>query len=277
MTDLYGLIVRPTTFDPAKTYPVIDSIYPGPQIIKTPKRFVGSIDQFGIGRQFFWHDQALAELGFIVITIDGQGTPYRSKAFMDVAAGEKFGEAGGLADHVVGLRQLAARDPSLDLSRVGIYGHSGGGYASARAILQFPDFYTVAVSSAGNHDQHGYTASWGERYIGLPHGDNYRDQSNFHLAGDLRGKLLLAYGGLDDNVPPALTLQLIDALIQANKDFDLLVLPHCDHSFVDFREGREQYELGPGLRTDPYFVRRRWDYFVRHLLGAEPPREFAIS
>jgi dipeptidyl aminopeptidase/acylaminoacyl peptidase len=277
MTDIYGLIMRPSNFDPAKRYPVIDSIYPGPQITKTPKRFAGNADQFGIGRQFYWQDQALAELGFIVVTIDGQGTPFRSKAFMDVAAGKRFGEAGGLADHVAGLRQLAVRDRSLDLNRVGIYGHSGGGYASARAILQFPEFYKVAVSSAGNHDQHGYAASWGERYIGLPDGDNYRDQANYHLAKNLRGKLLLVYGQLDDNVPPALTLQLVDALIQANKDFDLLVLPHHDHLFVDFREGRDKYELGPGLYTDPYFVRRRWDYFVRHLLGAEPPPGFAIS
>jgi dipeptidyl aminopeptidase/acylaminoacyl peptidase len=277
MTDLYGLITRPSTFDPAKTYPVIDSIYPGPQILRTPKRFVGSREQLGLGQSLFWQDQALAELGFIVITIDGQGLPYRSKALMDVAAGERFGEAGGLADYVAGLRQLGAHDASLDLRRVGIYGHSGGGYASTRAILQFPDFCRVAVSSAGNHDQHGYLAVWGERYIGLPDGDNYQVQSNYHLAANLKGKLLLAFGGPVDNVPPALTLQLIDALIQATRDFDLLVLPHCDHTFVDFRESRQGYEASPGRRTNPYFVRRRWDYFVRHLLGAEPPQGFVIS
>jgi dipeptidyl aminopeptidase/acylaminoacyl peptidase len=277
MTDLYGLIVRPSTFDPTKTYPVIDSIYPGPQILRTPRRFLGSQGELGLGQFLFWHDQAMAELGFIVVTIDGQGTPYRSKAFMDVAAGERFGEAGGLADHVAGLRQLGARDSSLDLSRVGIYGHSGGGYASARAILQFPEFYKVAVSSAGNHDQHGYLSDWGERYIGLVDGDNYRDQANYHLAKNLRGKLLLVYGQLDDNVPPALTLQLVDALIRANKDFDLLVLPHCDHAFIDFREGREKYESLSRRRTHPYFVRRRWDYFVRHLLGMSPAEGFALS
>ena len=120
-------------------------------------------------------------------------------------------------------------------------------------------------------------SNWGERYLGLPDGDNYRDQSNFHLAGNLRGKLLLAYGQLDDNVPPALTLQLIDALIQENKDFDLIVLPHVDHSFVDFRAGREAFEVGLLMRANPYFVRKRWDYFVRHLLGAEPPQGFAIT
>jgi dipeptidyl aminopeptidase/acylaminoacyl peptidase len=275
VTDLYGVITRPTTFDPAKSYPVIDSIYPGPQIIKTPKRFPAGLDQTGHQRQWVWHDQALAELGFIVITIDGQGTPYRSKAFLDVAYGDKFGEAGGLADHIAGLRQLASREASFDLNRVGIYGHSGGGYASARALMTFPDFYKVAVSSAGNHDQHGYVADWGERYIGLADDNTYRDQANFHLAGNLKGKLLLIFGGLDDNVPPALTSQLIDALMAANKDFDLLALPHCDHSFVDLREGRETYESG--LRENPYFVRRLWDYFVRHLLGAEPPQGFSIA
>lgn len=271
VTDLYGVIVRPSTFDPARKYPVLDSIYPGPQITRTPRRFAAP-DAFG----WLWQEQALAELGFIVVTIDGQGTPYRSKAFMDIAYGQNFGEAGGLADHVAGLRQLGARHPAFDLDRVGIYGHSGGGYASARALMTFPDFYKVAVSSSGNHDQHGYIANWGERYIGLPDGDNYRDQANFHLADNLQGKLLLAYGGLDDNVPPGLTLQLVDALIRANKDFELLVLPHCDHTFVDFRKGRETYE-SPWPNIDRYFVRRRWDFFVRQLLCLEPPKGFVLA
>jgi dipeptidyl-peptidase 4 len=270
VTDLYGVIVRPTNYDPTRSYPVLDSIYPGPQITRTPRRFA-SPDAFG----WLWQEQALAELGFIVVTIDGPGTPFRSKAFIDQAYGERFGEAGGLADHIAGLRQLAARDPSLDLNRVGIYGHSGGGYASARALMKFPDFYKVAVSSAGNHDQQGYIAVWGERYIGLLEGERYRDQSNYHLASNLRGKLLLAYGALDDNVPPTLTLQLVDSLIAANKDFDLLILPHCDHRFMDLRAGRAAYEGGGDIH--PYFVRRRWDYFVRHLLGAEPPGEFEIG
>ena len=275
VTDLYGVIVRPTTFDPEQTYPVLDSIYPGPQVLRTPKRFAGGQGPGRQAAQWLWQEQALAEVGFVVIAIDGQGTPYRSRAFMEVAYGERFGEAGGLADHVAGIRQLAARDPSLDLDRVGIYGHSGGGYASARALMKFPDFYKVAVSSAGNHDQRGYLAAWGERYIGLPDGNNYQDQVNAHLARQLRGKLLLVYAGLDDNVPPALTMQLIDALMQANKDFDLLVLPHCDHAFIDFREGREVYEAR--LRVNPYFIRRRWDFFVQHLLGAQPPEDYVIG
>ena len=272
VTDLYGCIFRPTNFDPSRTYPVLDSIYPGPQTIHTPKAFGGG----DTGGRNFWQDQALAELGFIVVTIDGMGTPYRSKAFVDVAYGAHFGEAGGLEDHIVGLRQLAARDPSLDLSRVGIYGHSGGGFASAHALLSFPDFYKVAVSSAGNHNQMGYLAGWGERYIGMPEGDNYAGQVNATLAGNLRGKLLLVHGEMDDNVHPSLTMQLADALIAANKDFDLLIIPFTNHAFFDLRWGLEAADRFVSL-SHPYFVRKRWDYFVTHLLGATPPPGYAIA
>lgn len=271
VTDLYGVIFRPTTFDPAQRYPVLDGIYPGPQTIRAPKVFGGG----EAGARNFWQDQALAELGFIVVNIDGLGTPYRSKAFIDVAYGRQFGEAGGLEDHIAGLRQLASRDPSLDLERVGIYGHSGGGYASARAMLRFPDFFKVAVASAGNHDQLGYSADWGERYIGMPDGDNYADQGNIALAGNLRGKLLLVHGELDDNVHPGLTLRLADALIAANKDFDLLIIPFTNHGFFDLRRGRKAADRFISL-SHPYFIRKRWDYFVQHLLGAAPVAGYAI-
>ncbi|HEY8291960.1 MAG TPA: DPP IV N-terminal domain-containing protein, partial [Thermomicrobiales bacterium] len=257
VTDLYGCLFRPTNYDPARQYPVLDSIYPGPQTIHTPKAFGGGE---GGGRNF-WQDQALAELGFIVVTIDGMGTPYRSKAFVDVAYGTNFGEAGGLEDHLTGLKQLAARDPSLDLDRVGIYGHSGGGFASAHALLRFPDFYKVAVSSAGNHNQMGYLAGWGERYIGMPEGDNYAGQINASLAHNLKGKLLLVHGELDDNVHPSLTMQLVDALIAANKDFDLLIIPFTNHGFFDLRWGLAAADRFISL-SHPYFVRKRWDYFV---------------
>lgn len=269
VTDLYGSIIRPSTYDPSRRYPVLDAIYPGPQIIRTPKAFPAPNTQF-------WQDQALAELGFIVVTIDGLGTPFRSKAFLDVAYGERFGEAGGLTDHVVGLKQLAAHDPSMDLDRVGIYGHSGGGYASTRALLLFPDFYRVAVSSAGNHDQRGYSASWGERWIGLHEGDRYEHQGNIQLADRLQGKLLLVHGELDDNVHPGLTLRLADALIAADKDFDLLIIPNTNHGLFDTRRGLAAAEqhLSQG---HPYFIRRRWDYFVRHLRGAEPPAGYHIT
>ena len=255
-TDLYGVIYKPSNFDPAKKYPVIDGIYPGPQITRTPKSF-GS-DLFSVFE--FCEDITLAELGFVVINIDGLGTPFRSKAFHDFCYG-RMEEAGGLEDHITGIRQLAAGRPYMDVSRVGIYGHSGGGFASTHAILAYPEFYKVAVSSAGNHDQRSYLACWGEQYQGLLEGDNYKNQANAGLAANLKGKLLLAHGDMDDNVHPAMTIQVVDALIKANKDFDLLILPNRNHGF--------------GL--DPYFTRRKWDYFVRNLLGAEPPQGYEIK
>jgi dipeptidyl aminopeptidase/acylaminoacyl peptidase len=252
VTDIYGVIYYPTGFDSDKKYPLIDGIYPGPQAIRTPKSFTDL---------FRYDDMAIAELGFIVMTVDGLGTPFRSKAFHDLSYG-RLDEAGGLEDHISALRQLAASRPYLDLSRVGIYGHSGGGYASARAILQYPDFFKVAVSSAGNHDQRGYVTDWGEKYLGLVEKDNYLSQSNSTLAGNLKGKLFLVCGDMDDNVHPALTMQLVQALIRANKDFDFLMLPNSNHSFAPNKE---------------YFIRKRWDYFVRHLLGAEPPKDYKIK
>ena len=262
-TDLYGSIFFPTRFDSARAYPVVDAIYPGPQVIRTEKSF----DVEG------WeNDQALAELGFILVTIDGLGTPLRSKAFRDVSYRD-MGAGGGLEDHIAGLKQLAARYPYLDLNRVGIYGHSGGGYASTRAMLKYPEFYKVAVASAGNHDQRSYWAEWGERFQAWPVNDeSYLSQANAPLAANLKGKLLLAHGDMDDNVHVNMTMQVVDALIAANKDFDLLILPNRNHGLVDLRKGKDAVR-----RPDPYFLRRRWDYFVEHLLGAKPPREFRLE
>jgi dipeptidyl aminopeptidase/acylaminoacyl peptidase len=172
------------------------------------------------------------------------------------------------------LRQLAATHTYLDLERVGIYGHSGGGYASVRAMLAYPDFYKVAVSSAGNHDQRGYLAYWGELYIGLLEGDNYDAQINRRLAGNLAGKLLLAWGEMDDNVHNHLTIQLIDALIKANKDIDLLVIPNGNHAFADVGLGKED-PFGT-TTNNLYFIRRKWDYFAQHLLGVTPPKGYRI-
>ena len=255
VTDLYGMIVKPTNFDAAKSYPVIDAVYPGPQIIRTPV----SLNTWSW--TWLWEPQALAELGFIVVTIDGRGTPFRSKAFHDFAYAN-FKDGGALQDHITGLKRLAVTRPYMDLSRVGVCGHSGGGFAAARAILLYPDFYKVAVAAAGNHDQRGNNAGWGEKYSGLLDGDNYLDQINAGLAPRLKGKLLLAHGDMDDNVHPALTLQLADALVKANKDFDLLILPNANHSFEPHMS---------------YFIRKQWDYFVRHLLGEEPPSGFRIG
>lgn len=269
VTNIYGMIIRPSNFDPARKYPVLDAIYPGPQVIRTPKAFP-------VAESAFWQDQALAELGFIVITIDGLGTPFRSRKMIDVATGAGFGEAGGLEDHVLGIKQLGDRDPSFDLDRVGIYGHSGGGYASTRAMLLFPDFYKAAVSSAGNHDNLGYVALWGEAWIGLYDQETYSHQDNVRLAENLKGKLLLIHGEMDDNVHPSLTMRMVDALIAANKDFEMLIIPNTNHGLFDLRRGLKAFE-SPWARGNTYFLRKRWDFFVRNLVGAEPPAGYKIG
>jgi dipeptidyl aminopeptidase/acylaminoacyl peptidase len=248
-TEVYANLYRPSRFDPSRKYPVIEEVYPGPQM-----------NQAQVFFQAGGNSQALAELGFVVIQIDGRGTPFRSKAFHDYSYG-RLETGGGLEDHVAVLRHLGAMWPWFDTTRVGVFGHSGGGFASTRAILMYPDVYKVAVSSAGNHDQRGYLPVWGETYQGMPEGKNYEAQANQLLAGNLKGKLLLMTGDLDDNVHPMLTYWVADALIKANKDFDFMVLPNTNH----------------GSAASLYFQRRRWDYFVRHLLGVDPPKEFKIS
>jgi dipeptidyl aminopeptidase/acylaminoacyl peptidase len=248
-TDIYGIIWRPSTFDPSRRYPVVEQIYTGPQGYFVPKSFTA----------FRSHAQAVAELGFVVVQVDGPGTNFRGRAFLE-AAYRNLG-SGALDDHIAALRQLGERYSYLDLSRVGVYGHSAGGYDAAHALLTHPEFYRVGVSSAGNHDHRMDKAWWNELWMGFPVGEHYREQSNVTLASRLQGKLLLAHGDMDENVPPSATLQLVDALIRANKDFDLLILPGRNH----------------GFGADPYFVRRRWDFFVRHLLGAEPPTGYAVG
>ena len=255
VTDLYGLLYRPTNFDPNRRYPVINYIYPGPQ--------TGSVG----GRSFSasrGDKQALAELGSIVVELDAMGTPMRSKSFHAAYYGD-MGD-NGLPDQIAGIRQLADRYPWIDIDRVGVYGHSGGGFASTDAILRYPDFYKVAVSQAGNHDNRNYEDDWGEKWQGLletyPDGStNYDNQANQLLAGNLKGKLLLAHGTMDGNVPPYNTLVVVNELIAANKDFDLILFPNRRH----------------GFGNEPYMMRRRWDYFVQHLIGAEPPQGYEIS
>jgi dipeptidyl aminopeptidase/acylaminoacyl peptidase len=254
-TDLYGLMYLPSNFDSTRRYPIINNVYPGPQTGSVGSR------QFQPARG---DTRALAELGFVVVQVDAMGTPLRSKSFHAAYYGN-MGD-NGLPDQVAAMQQLAARYRWIDLERAGIYGHSGGGYAAAGAILRYPDFFKVAVSQAGNHDNRLYEDDWGEKWQGLlqryPDGStNYDNQANQLLAANLKGKLLLAHGSMDDNVPPYGTLLLVDALIRANKDFDLIIFPNRRH----------------GFGSEPYMIRRRWDYFVRHLLGAEPPSGYVLG
>ncbi|HEY1911545.1 MAG TPA: S9 family peptidase, partial [Vicinamibacterales bacterium] len=254
VTDLYGLMYTPTSLDPAKKYPIVNHIYPGPQ--------TGSVG----GRSFAasrGDAQSLAELGFIVVEIDGMGTPWRSKQFHQAYYGDMGDNT--LADQVTAMKQLAERYPYIDLDRAGIYGHSGGGYATADAMFRYPDFFKVGISEAGNHDNRVYEDDWAEKWQGLLQtradgSTNYDNQANQLVARNLKGKLLLAHGTMDSNVPPYNTLLVVDELIKANKDFDLLMLPNRNH----------------GFGNEPYMVRRRWDYFVKNLLGAEPPHEYQM-
>jgi dipeptidyl aminopeptidase/acylaminoacyl peptidase len=256
-TDLWGVLFFPTDFDPEKRYPFIEYIYPGPQSSFVPNRWL-DVES----KSTMLAIKAMAELGFIVGIVDGPGTGFRSKSFKDVAAGRNFGEAGGLRDRIGVWKQLAAERPYLDLTRVGIFGHSGGGYATARALLKFPEFYQVGVANAGNHDQRAYSAGWGEFYIGLLDGDIYEDQANPPLAANLTGKLLLIHGAMDGNVYLSTTMQLVQALIEADKDFDMLVLPEGTHT--------------DSFARNPYVLRRHWEYFIRHLRDEVPPAEFHI-
>ena len=247
--DLYGLLYRPTNFDPSKKYPIINNIYPGPQTGSVGSR------QFSAARG---DTQAIAELGFIVVQIDGMGTPWRSKRFHAAYYGNMGDNT--LPDQVAGMKELASRYPWIDIDRAGIYGHSGGGFATAAAMFRYPDFFKVGVSQAGNHDNRVYEDDWAEKWQGLLEKNadgttNYDNQANQLVAHQLKGKLLLAHGSMDNNVPFYSTLLVVDALIKANKDFDLIIFPNRGH----------------GFGSEPYMVRRRWDYFVRHLLGVEPP------
>src|SRR2546427_2755215 len=254
-TDLYGLMFTPSRLDSTAKYPLVDYIYPMPSGSVGPRSFVPARGDH----------QALAELGFVVVAMDGMGTRGgRSKTFRDAAYGKM--EENTLPDQVAAIQQLAARYPWIDRDRVGIWGHSGGGFATAAAMFNYPDVFKVGISESGNHDNRNYEDDWGERYQGLlvknGESDNYAAEANQMHAPNLRGKLLLAHGGMDDNVPPSNTYLVVDALIKANKDFDLLILPNARHGY-----GRD------GL----YMMRRRWDYFVRNLLGAEPPQEYEIG
>jgi len=250
-TDLYGLMYVPTNLDPNKKYPIIDYIYPGPQ-----GGSVGGNWSFAASRG---DNQALAELGFIVVQIEGSSNPWRSKSFHDMNYGNMAENT--LPDQVAGIKQLATKYPYIDIDRVGIWGHSGGGFATAAAMFRFPDFFKVGISESGNHDNRNYEDDWGERYDGLASNVNYEAQANETYAKNLKGKLMLAHGLMDDNVPPQNTLLVVEALEKANKDYDLVIFPNSAHGY-----GQYSY----------YMMRRRWDYFVKNLMGAQPPHEFEL-
>jgi len=266
-TNIYGLLYLPSNYKKNEKYPVLNYIYPGPQS--------GSVGNYSfmVSRRDF---QALAELGFAVVAVDAMGTPGRSKSFHDAYYGN-MGD-NGLPDNIVAIKQLSKKYTSMDLTKVGIWGHSGGGFASTGALLRYPEFYDVAVSSSGNHDNRNYEADWGEKWQGLmepidlntednnskydSRKTNYDSQANQLLVENLKGKLLIAHGMLDDNVPPSNTMLVVDELIKANKDFDLILFPNKRHGYGDLNN---------------YMMRRKWDYFVKHLKGIEPPKEFSFD
>ncbi|WP_189663063.1 S9 family peptidase [Polaribacter sp. IC073] len=260
-TAIYGIMCLPSHYDESKKYPVLNYIYPGPQ--------AGSVGTYNF--RPVWRDfQAVAELGFVVVAVDAMGTPMRSKSFHDAYYGN-MGD-NGLPDNITAIKQLAQKYKGMDTDRVGIWGHSGGGYASTRAVFAYPEFYDVAVSGAGNHDNRNYEADWGEKWQGLlvdgniegkvDGTTNYDNQANQLIAKDLKGKLLITHGSMDNNVPPSNTMLVVEALIKANKDFDMILYPNQRHGYGDMTK---------------YMTRKRWDYFVTHLLDAKPAKGFQLK
>jgi dipeptidyl aminopeptidase/acylaminoacyl peptidase len=239
-TDIYGIIIRPSHFDPTRTYPVIEDIYAGPTAAFVPK-------SFGLEEE----QHALADRGFILVQIDGMGTSFRSRAFHDVAW--KNLADSGFPDRIAWMKAAAAKHPEMDLTRVGIYGGSAGGQSALRALLSHGDFYKVAVADSGCHDNRMDKIWWNEQWMGWPVDDSYVKSSNVTDAHKLTGKLLLVVGELDHNVDPSSTMQVVNALIKADKDFELLVVPGGGH----------------GVGDSPYGRRRRADFFVRNLLGGK--------
>jgi len=241
-TDIYGVTFRPSNFDPKKKYPVVEQIYAGPHGAHVPKDF----------RSSYGRSEQIAELGFIVVQIDGMGTSWRSKAFHDVCW-KNLGDA-GFPDRIAWMKTAAQKYPQMDLTRVGIFGGSAGGQNALGALERHPDFYKVAVADCGCHDNRMDKVWWNELWMGYPVGPHYAEASNVTYAKNIQGKLLLIVGELDRNVDPASTMQVVNALIKANKDFDLLIIPGAGH----------------GAAETPYGSRRRMDFLVRHLHGVEP-------
>lgn len=247
VTDVYGVLYRPRGFDPTQRYPVVDTLYPGPNVTRVEPGF----DPGGMGLDA----EPIAALGFVVVAIDGRGTPGRSKAFHDASYGH-LADAGCLADHVAALQQLAHTRPWMDLDRVGAFGHSGGGFAAVRAMLDFPEVYKVGVALSGSHDARYFNPGFVEAYDGADNPEAWARASNVEIADRLAGKLLLVHGGMDDQVHPDHTLRLADRLVAADKDFELLIVPGAEHLLID---------------TLHYVRKRAWDFLVRELMGTQPP------
>jgi len=250
VTPIYGAMWKPTNFDSTKKYPVIDQSYTGPHTNMFPRSF---------GMTLSRNNQPLAELGFIVVCVDGMGTAGRSKAFHN-ASYKNMGK--NLVDHILAIQQLGKKYSWIDLDRVGIFGHSAGGFDAGHAVLEFPDFYKVAVASSADHDFRMEKDWWPEMYMGWPVDSSYQLVSNITMAGNLKGKLLITHGGVDENVNPSATFKLAEALIRANKEFDMLILPSQHHGYT-------------GIYND-YFTKKKWNYFVEHLLGQKPIWDFSF-
>ena len=242
-TDMWGLIARPTNFDPTRKYPIIEYIYQGPGDQYVPKSF----------KSYNWYMTSLAELGFIVVMVDGMSTSFRSREFENVCY--KNLKDAGLPDHMIWIKAVAEKYPYMDIDRVGIYGCSAGGQESTNAVLLYPDFYKAAYSACGCHDNRMDKIWWNELWLGYPVGKQYIENSNIENAHLLERPLMLVVGEMDDNVDPASTMQLANALIKANKDFELVVIPGARHTMgEDFGE------------------HKRYDFFVRHLMDKNPPK-----
>lgn len=258
ITDLYGVMYKPFDFDSTRTYPIVEYVYPGPQTEAVNKSFGRSMDRI----------DRLAQTGFIVITVGNRGGhPARSKWYHTYGYGNLRDY--GLEDKKVAAEQLADRHPFIDINRVGITGHSGGGFMSTAAMLVYPDFFKVAVSGAGNHENNIYNRWWSERHHGVAEkistkGDTtfaYQIDKNSSLAKNLKGKLLLVTGDIDNNVHPANSIRMVESLIKANKRFDFMLLPGQRHGFGDMTE---------------YFFWRMADYFAEHLIGNSNQQEVDI-
>ena len=245
-TTIYGALWKPTNFDPTKKYPIIENSYTGPHTQIFPTDFTEALRL-----------QSQAELGFILLVVDGLGSSGRSKEFHNYSY-KNLG--GNLEDHVLAIKDLGKKYKWLDIDRVGIYGHSAGGYDTGRALLAYPDFYKVGVASSADHDHRMEKAWWPEMYMGWPVDETYHDQSNITNAGNLKGKLLITHGGIDENVNPSASFKLAEALVKADKQFDMLIFPSQRHGYNG--------------AANRYFYKTRWNYFVEHLMEAEPIWDF---